>query len=51
METALADRECYGLESSDARMSCFFNKVGIFPYVNAFMQSPVSSILLLTIVN
>lgn len=26
VETALADRECYGLESSDVRMSCFFNK-------------------------
>lgn len=50
METALADRECYGLESSDARMSCFFNKVGI-PYVNAFMRLPVASILLLTIDN
>lgn len=26
METALADSVCYGLESPDARMSCFFNK-------------------------
>lgn len=26
VETALADSVCYGLESPDARMSCFFNK-------------------------
>lgn len=26
VDTALADRECTGLDSSDARMSCFFNK-------------------------
>ncbi|KAI3453578.1 hypothetical protein Pfo_010241 [Paulownia fortunei] len=26
VDTALADSECYGLEKSDDRMSCFFNK-------------------------
>jgi len=26
VDTALADSECYGIESSDVRMSCFFNK-------------------------
>ncbi|KAI5655664.1 hypothetical protein M9H77_32851 [Catharanthus roseus] len=26
VDTALADPECYGLDNSDARMSCFFNK-------------------------
>ncbi|XP_059657476.1 uncharacterized protein LOC132304011 [Cornus florida] len=26
VDTALADSECYGLESSDIQMSCFFNK-------------------------
>ncbi|KAE9614213.1 hypothetical protein Lal_00016783 [Lupinus albus] len=26
VEMALADSECYGLENSDARLSCFFNK-------------------------
>ncbi|XP_071919453.1 uncharacterized protein [Coffea arabica] len=26
VDTALADSECYGLENSDLRMSCFFNK-------------------------
>lgn len=30
VDTALADQECYGLEDKDARMSCFFNKVGLF---------------------
>ena len=30
MDTALADKECYGLETPDARMTCFVNKVGIF---------------------
>ncbi|KAK3038462.1 hypothetical protein RJ639_029760 [Escallonia herrerae] len=26
VDTALSDRDCYGLESADARMSCFVNK-------------------------
>ncbi|KAM7525610.1 hypothetical protein LguiA_015512 [Lonicera macranthoides] len=26
VDTALSDSECYGLEGSDVRMSCFFNK-------------------------
>lgn len=30
MDTALADKECYGLETPDARMTCFVNKVDLF---------------------
>lgn len=37
MDTALADRECTGLDSSDARMSCYLNKVVILLYVIALI--------------
>ena len=38
METALADSVCYGLESPDARMSCFFNKVVFFFFSHNVMK-------------
>lgn len=47
MDTALSDSECYGLESSDVRMSCFFNKVGTFPSSGEPLGFSVALIILL----
>lgn len=36
MDTALADSVCCGLESPNARMSCFSNKVGFLFFIFIF---------------